>query len=90
MIIKFLFFFVFLFFVLVFLLGFSILRGVKRLFFGDSGRKGRRTSSASRPDASSSSSYAEEMEGGEPHVRRRKKVYDRHEGEYVDYEEVKE
>ena len=82
MIIKFLF--------LVFLLGFSILRGVKRLFFGDSGRKGRRTSSASRPDASSSSSYAEEMEGGEPRVRRRKKVYDRHEGEYVDYEEVKE
>ena len=89
MIIKFLFFFVFLFFVLVFLLGFSILRGVKRLFFGDSGRKGRRTSSASRPDASSSSSYAEEMEGGGSRVGRRKKVYDRHEGEYVDYEEVK-
>ena len=88
MIIKFLFFFVFLFFVLVVLLGFSILRGVKRLFFGDSGRKGRRTSSAS--SSSSSSSYAEEMEGGEPRVRRRKKVYDRHEGEYVDYEEVKE
>lgn len=89
MIIKFLFFFVFLFFVLVFLLGFSILRGVKRLFFGDNGRKERRTSSASRPDASSSSSYAEETEG-EPRVRRRKKVYARNEGEYVDYEEVKE
>ncbi|WP_239445746.1 DUF4834 family protein [Parabacteroides sp. An277] len=90
MIIKFLFFFVFLFFVLIFLLGFSVLRGIKRLFFGNNraSRSGR-MSSASRPNASSSSTYAEEADN-EPHVHRRKKVYARHEGEYVDYEEVKE
>lgn len=84
MIIKFLFFFVFLFFLLLFLLGFSVLRGIKRLFFGDNSRK-----RPSRPNASSASSYAEEVDR-EPRAHRRKKVYASNEGEYVDYEEVKE
>ena len=40
---KFLFFIVFLFFLLVFLLGFSLLRGLKRFLFGDEGNQRQQT-----------------------------------------------
>lgn len=92
---KFLFFIVFLFFLLVFLLGFSLLRGLKRFLFGDGGNQRqqtyqRRTTSQSQ-NTSSSDSYvnAEEVDNDPPRYRRHRKVYGRDEGEYVDYEEVK-
>ncbi|WP_251967916.1 DUF4834 family protein [Parabacteroides sp. AD58] len=101
---KFLFFIVFLFFLLVFLLGFSLLRGLKRFLFGDGGNQRqqtyqRRTTSQSQnqtyssrsQNTSSSDSYvnAEEVDNDPPRYRRHRKVYGRDEGEYVDYEEVK-
>ena len=99
---KFLFFIVFLFFLLVFLLGFSLLRGLKRFLFGDGGNQRqqtyqRRTTSQSQNQTygsqktSSTDSYAtaEEVEDTPRSWKRRRKIYSQNEGEYVDYEEVK-
>lgn len=99
---KFLFFIVFLFFLLVFLLGFSLLRGLKRFLFGDGGNQRqqtyqRRTTSQSQNQTydsqktSSTDSYAnaEEVEDPPRSWKRRRKIYSQNEGEYVDYEEVK-
>lgn len=80
----------FFFILLVFLMGFSILRTFKNILFGSgsSGKKGgqrRQTSSSSSSSSSRSSSansaYEESMS--------RKKIFAKDEGEYVDYEEVK-
>ena len=99
---KFLFFIVFLFFLLVFLLGFSLLRGLKRFLFGDGGNQRqqtyqRRTTSQSQNQTygsqktSSTDAYAnaEEVEDPPRSWKRRRKIYSQNEGEYVDYEEVK-
>lgn len=101
---KFLFFIVFLFFLLVFLLGFSLLRGLKRFLFGDGGNQRqqtyqRRTTSQAQnqtygsrsQQTSSTDSYAnaEEVEDPPRSWKRRRKIYSQNEGEYVDYEEVK-
>lgn len=101
---KFFFFIVSLFFLLVFLLGFSLLRGLKRFLFGDGGNQKqqtyqRRTTSQSQnqtygsrsQQTSSTDSYAntEEVEDPPRSWKRRRKIYSQNEGEYVDYEEVK-
>ena len=95
---KFLFFIVFLFFLLVFLLGFSLLRGLKRFLFGEGGnQRQQRTTSQSQNQTygsqktSSTDSYAnaEEVEDPPRSWKRRRKIYSQNEGEYVDYEEVK-
>ena len=92
---KFLFFIVFLFFLLVFLLGFSLLRGLKRFLFGDGGNQRqqtyqRRTTSGSQKTSSTDSyANAEEVEDPPHSWKRRRKIYSQNEGEYVDYEEVK-
>lgn len=100
--IKFLFFFFFIFLVLIGLMGFSLVRGAKRMFgggnkqqqqAGEQRRSYTYTNTGSRQGGQTSgntqSSYAEEV-NGEPRYRRRRKVYGHDEGEYVDYEEVKD
>ncbi len=89
---KFLLVIFFLFLFLIFLMGFSIVRGVKNFLFGggDNYTKKqthhKRTSNSSNSNSQrySSSQYEDNT------YREKKKVYSRDEGEYVDYEEVKD
>ena len=83
---KFLFILFFFFLLLLFLMGFSILRSFKRFFFGsgdDRHRSANRHSSASH--ARKGRTVYEE-----PNRPTRRKIFKKDEGEYVDYEEVKE
>ena len=84
---KFLFVMFFFFILLVFLMGFSILRTFKNILFGSSGKEGeqRRQTSGYSSDARSNSSAREEYAS----QASRKKIFAKDEGEYVDYEEVK-
>ena len=86
---KFLFVMFFFFILLVFLMGFSILRTFKNILFGSGsrGKKGeqRRQTSGDSSDARSNSSAREEYASQVS----RKKIFAKDEGEYVDYEEVK-
>lgn len=81
----------FFFILLVFLMGFSVLRTFKNILFGrgDSGKKSggqrRQTSSNSAQQRSNTS----EMEEEAARAAARKKIFTKEEGEYVDYEEVK-
>lgn len=88
-------FFLFILFLVVFLilmLGTSVLRILRAIFFGGSyasgsNRQGNDTSdhSASSRRTSSSRTYVEEDE----RTPRKKKVFADNEGEYVDYEEIR-
>lgn len=87
---KFVFVMFFFFVLLVFLMGFSILRTFKRILFGsgNSAKKGgqrRKASHSSSSQRSSASSVDEEYSS----PISRKKIFTKDEGEYVDYEEVK-
>lgn len=89
---KFLFVIFFFFVLLVFLMGFSILRTIKNLFLGsgNSVRRGERRRQTNR-DTSGRRATARDDEGAadpSPYVHRRK-IFAKDEGEYVDYEEVK-
>lgn len=66
-------------FLLILLIGFSILGSILRLFFrlGRRGKDGERT--CANPDTPRSSSPDS----------RKQKIFDKDEGEYVDYEEMK-
>lgn len=91
---KFLFVIFFFFILLVFLMGFSILRTFKNLFFGsgNSTRKGERHRQASGNTSSSGrrpTTTVEEEEDYKTSYANRKKIFAKDEGEYVDYEEVK-
>ncbi len=87
---KFLFVVFFLFLLLVFLMGFSILRTFKNIFFGSSTdrKKEEYRSANNRSQASSSQHTSATGEDARP-SHRRKKIFGKDEGEYVDYEEVK-
>lgn len=86
---KFLFVMFFFFILLVFLMGFSILRTFKNILFGSgcSGKKGeqRRQTTGYSSDTRNSSSARDEYAS----QASRKKIFTKEEGEYVDYEEVK-
>lgn len=82
----------FLFFMLMLsLLGFSVIRMIKRTFFGGGGggneKKGqqRRQASASSSEQQQKKQYREESASN----LQRKKIFTKEEGEYVDYEEVR-
>ncbi len=87
--IKFILFILFFGFLLVFLLGFSIIRSVKNVLFGSSSKahassrrsNGNHSSGQQRRRPSANKEYA--------HSSSRKKIFAKDEGEYVDYEEVK-
>ena len=73
---KFLFIVFFMFLFLIFLFGFSIIRGIFRLFFGGMGHK----------------RYANQQreQQAPPESKKNNKVFTKEEGEYVDYVEIKE
>lgn len=84
---KFIFVMFFMFLILLFLLGFSVLRTFKNILFGKGssasrGEQRRKASSSSRQHNSSTS-------GTQQNASIRKKIIGEDEGEYVDYEEVK-
>ena len=62
----------------IFLFGFSVLRGIFRLFFG--GGQARNAHPGTRPEQRSS----------KPSPKKHDKVFSKDEGEYVEYEEVKD
>ena len=71
-------------FILVSLLGFSVLRSFKEFFFGSpKSRNKQRSASQSRQNGSTKSSTNRQQKS-------RKKVIASNEGEYVDYEEIKD
>ena len=76
----------FFFILLVFLMGFSILRTFKNILFG-SGSCGKKGGQRRQTTTSSSSGRSSTYE--EPSSVSRKKIFAKDEGEYVDYEEVK-
>lgn len=83
---KFLFVAFFFFMLLMFLLGFSVVRTFKNILFGkgDSTKKGgqkRQTTSSNRRQNNSSTN--------QNYAAPRKKIIGEDEGEYVDYEEIK-
>lgn len=82
---KFLFFIFFLFVFLLFLMGFSIFRTIKKVFFGGNDprreSRGHHAGPGRRPDRTDEQRPTE--------GRRKKKIFTKEDGEYVDYEEVK-
>lgn len=84
---KFLFVMFFFFILLVFLMGFSILRTFKNMLFGsgsNSGKKGeqrRQTNGGQQPPHNTTEEDYASVN--------RKKIFTKDEGEYVDFEEVK-
>ena len=90
---KFLFVIFFFFILLVFLMGFSILRTFKNLFFGSGnstpkGERHRQTNSNTSGHHSASATVRDDDDNRTSYVHR-KKIFAKDEGEYVDYEEVK-
>jgi len=80
---KFLFLIFGFFLLLVLLLGFSVIRTFKRVLFGSS------NSETNRRHASSANRQQQSAPREEP-VSSRKKLFTKEDGEYIDYEEVKE
>ena len=70
-------------FLLVSLMGFSVIRSFKEFFFGSPKNKDRQRSASQSRQSSTKSSTRHQQAS-------RKKVIDANEGEYVDYEEIKE
>lgn len=84
--------FLFLFFaLLIALLGFSLIRSVKNIFFGNGDKSAttqqhRSPSGGKQQKREYSQHRSSDMSSSSP----KKKIIDKNEGEYVDYEEVKE
>lgn len=82
---KFIFAMFFLFLILVFLMGFSILRTVRDLFLGKGRNTPHKQRGKNRPTSERPSSYSYEQSPNQ-----RKKLFTEEDGEYVDYEEIKD
>ena len=83
---KFFFMILFLGFVLVSLLGFSVIRSFKSFFFGNPKDRNRKRTNVNSNQQRSRSQNTTTQNNPPP----RKKVFTEDEGEYVDYEEIKD
>lgn len=70
---------------MVLLLGFSVIRSLKSLFFGSSSPSSKQRSHTSQKEQQQRTSYTKQS-----YNISRKKLFQKDEGEYVDYEDVKE
>lgn len=87
---KFLFVIFFFFILLVFLMGFSILRTFKNILFGSGSSRGKKGEQRSQTSsASSGQRTTTTVEDENTNAANRKKIFPKDEGEYIDYEEVK-
>ncbi len=82
---KFFFMLFFLFILMLFLLGFSVVRTFKNILFGSSNDRKRETHRhrTSNNNATSREEQAQQTEASH------KKIFTKEDGEYVDYEDVK-
>ena len=78
------FFFLFIVILFVFVVGWSLLQGILNLLFG---RRKPRQSYTGQAASSSHSAYSQQSA---PKNKKGKKIFDESEGEYVDFEEIKE
>jgi uncharacterized membrane protein len=76
--IKFIFFILFFVILLMFLAGFSVIRGIRDILFGSP--SGRQRTAASGKNASRRQTASQ---------KKQKKIFRKDEGEYIDYEEIK-
>ncbi len=81
---KFIFVLFFMFLLLLFLLGFSVIRTFKNILFG---KGGSTNSSGQKRQTSNRQQYSS---NSRQQTTNRKKIISNDEGEYVDYEEVKD
>ena len=87
---KFLFVMFFFFLLLLFLMGFSIIRTFKNILFG-SGNNGKKNGQQRRQTNNSHSKQQDNRSTRQEYTSTsRKKIFSKDEGEYVDYEEVKQ
>lgn len=70
---------------MVLLLGFSVIRSLKSLFFGSSSPSSKQRQHTSQREQQKRTSYTQQS-----YNMTRKKLFEKDEGEYVDYEDVKE
>lgn len=78
------FFFIFLFFLFLIIIGGSLLRGILNLLFG---RRATRQHSYGH-DTRQQSGAQSAQSGPTPDSKKREKIFDASEGEYVDFEEI--
>lgn len=83
---KFLFIIIFFIVLMTLMLGFSFLRTLKRVLFGESESEKRARQQRQAAQNASRQGNSNRQENVAP----KKKVFDKDEGEYVDYEEIKE
>lgn len=87
---KFLFVIFFFFILLVFLMGFSILRTFKNILFGSGSNNARKGEQHRQTNTSSGDQPQSERQKRSDYASSsRKKIFTKDEGEYVDFEEVK-
>ncbi|WP_455640791.1 DUF4834 family protein [Parabacteroides sp.] len=86
---KFLFVMFFFFILLVFLMGFSILRTFKNILFGSGSSNGKRGEQRRQTSTNSSRQQSYNTAEEDYTSANRKKIFAKDEGEYVDFEEVK-
>ncbi|MDR0430821.1 MAG: DUF4834 family protein [Tannerellaceae bacterium] len=84
---KFLFFIVFFIVLMTLMLGFSFLRTLKRILFGESENEKRARQQRQAAKNASNQRNAKQKENT---TSSRKKIFTKEDGEYVDYEEIKE
>lgn len=68
-------------------IGSSLINGIINLLFG---RQATHRSHSSAGQASSSSTHSQSQQATSSGGKRREKIFDKTEGEYVDFEEIKE
>ncbi len=86
---KFLFVMFFFFILLVFLMGFSILRTFKNILFGSGSSNGKRGEQRRQTSTNSGRQQSYNTAEEDYTSANRKKIFAKDEGEYVDFEEVK-
>lgn len=79
------FFFIFLFFLFLIIIGGSLLRGILNLLFG---RRTTRQHSYGHGAHQQSGSQSARSEQSASNPKKREKIFDASEGEYVDFEEI--
>lgn len=82
---SFIFFFLFLAILFVFIIGGSLIRGILQLIFGHPSRR-QYTSGRTYEQSQSTSQQQQEFSSGN---KKREKIFDKSDGEYVDFEEIR-
>ena len=77
-------------FMAVIAIGSSLIRGVLSLFFGRRPPYGQHTAQGAHTQSQASNKTKQTKQSAQASDKNRKKIFDATEGEYVDFEEIKE